>query len=168
MISTVNTAITNLIRRAEPDVDFRLEAQAEALKENQCIDTIVGQWIDANGVDYLKSIFDLEDVDFAKRFPSMAHVGFDGRQQMKAEITSHLERCLHCALSYSYQLELDARILRACRENRSDILQLLDQEDMELDESDHPSAEAWTSVMEHQPAICREPEIMLEPIVEPI
>src|SRR5690242_17444087 len=117
---TVSTAVASLVRRYEPDLEFRLEAQAEALRERKCVDGSVGQWV--HNIEYLRSILDLDDADFAKRFPSVGHVGHYRRQQMKMAIESHLNCCTHCSLKHGYELELDARIMRVCRENRVDLL----------------------------------------------
>jgi len=163
----VSTAVANFVRRADPEVEFRLEAQAEALDESVCIDARVGQWIDAHDVEYLNAVLDLDDFDFAKRFPSVNHVTYDRRQRMKAEIQTHLAHCPHCSLKHGFELELDSRIMRACRENRDDLLQLLNEEDREVDEGEHRTFETWTNNSEHQPEIHCEPEIIIDPLVEP-
>ena len=164
----VSTAIANMVWSADPEVEFRIEAQAEALKENKCIDTLVGQWIDANDLEYLNAVLDLADCDFAQRFPSVAHVTHERRQQMKAEIGSHLSRCIHCSLKHGFELELDSRIMRACRENREDLLRLLKDQDVDLAEGDRPAAESWNSNSEPQSDTYHEPEIIIEPLAEPV
>jgi hypothetical protein len=163
---TVNNALANLIRQADPEVEFRLEAQANALKESRCIDYRIGQWL-VDDVDYLTAVLDLDDFNFAKRFPSIAHYGEEKRQRTKAEIEHHLEFCQQCALRYGYALELDARIMRVCRENE-DLLILLDEEDMDLAGVEHLNDAAWpnTSVCNtNQPC---EPEVKINPLVESI
>lgn len=131
MMLTVNSALAILIRLADPEVEFRLEAQADALRESRCIDYRIGQWL-VDDVDYLTAVLDLDDFNFAKRFPSMAHFGEQRRQEIKAELLRHLDHCKHCSLRYGYSLELDARIMRVCRENKEDLLRLFDEEDLTL------------------------------------
>lgn len=164
---SLSTVFATVVRREPQEVKDRLEAQADALKESKCIKPLVGQWIDANDVEYLKSVLDLGDDDFARRFPSVADVDHHRRQQMKAAIEAHLDHCPHCALKHGYELELDARIMRACRENRAELMQLLAEEDSDLSEGEHWAAEKWTSHSEPQPETQPEPEIIIDPLAEP-
>jgi hypothetical protein len=168
MKSSVSTAIVDLVRRANPDLEFRLEAQAEALRENECIDPVIGQWVDTHGVEYLKSVLDLDDFNFAKRFSSIAQLDQQQRQQMRAEVGSHLDRCKHCSLAHGYELELDARMMRAFRENKTEFLQLLDEEEADLGEGEHRNEKSWTNTSERQRRAPCEPPLVIEPLVEPI
>ncbi|HKR13051.1 MAG TPA: hypothetical protein VJT15_13410 [Pyrinomonadaceae bacterium] len=162
---TVNSALANLIRQADPEVEFRLEAQADALRDSRCIDYRLGQWL-VDDVDYLTAVLDLDDFNFTKRFPSIAHYDEQKRQQMKAEIQHHLEFCQHCALRYGYALEMDARILRVCQENKEDLLRLFDEEAMDLAGVEHLDAAAWTNSSEGKTNSPCEPKIKINPLVE--
>ena len=164
---TVNSTLANLIRKADPEVEFRFEAQANALKESRCINYQIGQWL-VDDVDYLMAVLDLDDINFAKRFPSIAHYGEQKRNETKAEIQHHLEFCQHCALRYGYTLELDARIMRVCRGNKEDILRLFDEEDMDLDGVEHLNDVAWTNTSECNTNPPCEPGLKINPLVEPI
>jgi hypothetical protein len=164
---TVNSALANLIRQADPEVEFRLEAQADALRESRCIDFRIGQWL-VDGVDYLMAVFDLDDCNFAKRFPSIAHYGEQKRHETKAELQHHLEYCQHCSLRYGYALELDARIMRVCRENKDDILRLFDEEDMDFAGRDQSSDAAWTNTSPPNMNPPCGPELKIDPLTESI
>lgn len=164
---TVNSALANLIRQADPEVEFRLEAQANALRESRCIDYRVGRWL-VDGVDYLLAVLDLDDSNFAKRFPSIAHYGEEKRQQTKAEIHRHLEYCQQCALRYGYALELDARIMRICRENKEELLRLFDEEDIDFAGVEPVNDVAWSNTSEHKTNPPCEPEFKINPLVESI
>jgi len=127
MKSTINPALVNLLRQNDPEVEFRLEAQEAALKEIPCRNPIVGRWITQIDVEHLLSALELDDISFAERFPSIAHLGQERRQRMKDEFAHHLDHCQHCSLKHSYELELDARIMRLWRQNKDSLLQLLDE-----------------------------------------
>ena len=164
---TVNSALANLIRQADPEVEFRLEAQANTLRESRCIDYRIGQWL-VDDVDYLLAVLDLDDFNFANRFPSIAHYGEEKRQQTKAEIHHHLEFCQQCALRYGYALELDARIMRVCRENKEELLRLFDEEEMDLAGVEPVNDAAWTNAFEHNTNPPCGPEFKINPLVESI
>lgn len=164
---TVNNALANLIRQADPEVEFRLEAQANALRESRCIDYRIGQWL-VDDIDYLMAVLDLDDFNFATRFPSIAHYSEEKRQHTKAEIQHHLEYCQQCALRYGYELELDARIMRVCRENKEDLLRLFDEEDMDLAGVEHLNDEKWTNTSDSNPNPRCEPGLKINPVVESI
>src|SRR5688572_18665350 len=90
--------IADLVLRANPELEPRLEYQAEALQESECINPLFGRWIDAHDVKYLLSTFDLPDEDFATRFPKMAHLKSEERRRVIAAIEEHFEHCRHCSL----------------------------------------------------------------------
>jgi len=167
MMLTVNSALANLIRQADPEVEFRLEAQADALRESRCIDYRIGQWL-VDDVDYLLAVLDLDDFNFAERFPSIAHYNEQKRQETKAEIQHHLEYCRHCSLRYGYALELDARIMRVCRENKDDLLRLFDEEDMDLAGVEHPDDVTWTDWSDRNTNPPYDAEIKINPLVESV
>lgn len=162
----VSNTLATLIRQADPEVEFRLEAQATALKESRCINYKIGQWL-VDDVDYLMAVLDLDDVNFAERFPSIAHYNEQKRQETKAEIQHHLEFCQHCALRYGYALELDARIMRVCRENK-DLVKLFDEEDMDLAGVEQLDDAAWTNWSDQNTGLPCEAEIKINPLVESV
>lgn len=164
---TVNSALANLIRKADPEVELRLEAQANALRESRCIDYRIGKWL-VDDVDYLMAVLDLDDFNFAKRFPSIAHYGEQKRLQTKAEIQHHLEYCQQCALRYGYALELDARIMRVCRENKEELLRLFDEEEMDFAGVEYLNDATWTNTSERNPTPPCGPEVKIDPLVESI
>jgi len=168
MKSRTSTAIVDLVRRANPDLEFRLEAQAEALRESECDEPAIGQWVVRHGVEYLTSVLDLDDINFAKRFSSVAQLDQRQRQQIKAEIETHLDRCKHCSLAHGYELELDARMMRAFRENKTEFLQLLDEEEADLSEGEHRNEELWINTSEQQTHVPSESQLVIEPLVESI
>ena len=167
MKSTINPALVNLLRQNDPEVEFRLEAQEAALKEIPCRNPIVGRWITQIDVEHLLSALDLDDISFAERFPSIAHLGHERRQRMKDEFAHHLDHCQHCSLKHSYELELDARIMRLWRQNKDSLLQLLDEDGIDLSEGERLAMEL-VHVTEHQPVKQPEPEIIINPLVEPV
>lgn len=113
MTVNITDFIVDLVFQTNPELDTRLEYQAEALREAKCVQPLVGQFIDANHVEYLLSALALGDEDFAELFPAMARIVGTDRQKFAATIERHLELCLHCSLKRSYDLELDARIEKA-------------------------------------------------------
>jgi hypothetical protein len=124
-LTDMTDVIASLVLQAAPDLDSRLEYQAEALREAKCTNPLVGKWIDSTDVKYLFSTLALRDKDFALRFPAMAHITGQKRQQFIAAIEAHFKQCAHCSLKRGYDLELDGRIKQACLENKDFLLQLL-------------------------------------------
>lgn len=117
--------IADLVFKSAPDLASRLEAQAEALDEAKCINPVIGRWVDENDVKYLLNTFALNDKDFAERFPAMAHTSGVERQRVIAALGEHFEHCKHCSLKRGYDLELDARIKQASRQNSDLLLRLM-------------------------------------------
>jgi hypothetical protein len=130
----ITDTIADLVRQANPELETRLAYQAEALREHECTDPLIGKWVDANDVKYLLSTFDLADEDFAERFPTMAHVKREDRRRVAEAIERHFEQCTHCSLKRGYDLELDAQIKRACGQNSALLLELLGEDEAELAE----------------------------------
>ena len=122
----ITEEIAELVRSATPELEERLEAQAEALQETECTDPEVGQWIDAYDVKYLLSSLALKEEEFAPRFPEMAQVTFPERQKFIATIERHFNNCVHCSLKRGYDIEIDEKIKKVCRENREILLELLE------------------------------------------
>ena len=130
----ITKVIADFVLQATPDLTSRLEYQAEALREVNCIDPTLGQWIDANDVEYLLSAFDLADDDFAERYPEMAHITEEERQRLIAALEAHFEQCPHCSLKRGYDLEMDARIEQTFQQNNKLLLQILEEDEADLSE----------------------------------
>jgi len=89
-------------------------------------------------VQYLLAAFALSDGDFAENFPRMAYVPEHRRKRVIRAFEDHFEHCRHCALKRGYDLELDSRIERACRENKDHLIHQLNPEETKTSgESDH-------------------------------
>jgi hypothetical protein len=138
MESDFSDIIVKLLRQAEPELDVRLEYQAEALNEEKCTNPLLGRWIDTNHVEYLLAAFSLNDSDFAQYFPEMASVTEHHRKRIIRAFEDHFELCRHCSFKRGYDAELDGRILRLCRDNRDHLIHKLKPENKEtVTESDH-------------------------------
>lgn len=148
MNSDITDFIADLVIEADAELATRAEYQAEALRETACTNPAAfGRWVDANAVNLLFSAFALEDMDFAVRFPKLKHITGPERQKFIADLEGHFETCKHCSLKRGYDLELDARIEKACLQNSAALLRLLREEEAEpSDEGDHP-------MMKFEPAI---------------
>jgi hypothetical protein len=130
----ITDVIADLVLQADPELGSRLEYQDEALRETKCVNPVVGRWIDANDVKYLLSTLDLDDKDFAAKFPTMEHITRPERQKIMTTIEAHFEQCQHCSLKRGYDLELDMHIKQACQQNSSTLLQLLEEDEADLSE----------------------------------
>ena len=117
--------IIDLVRKAEPDLDSRLESQAEALNDLKCTNPVLGRWIDEYDVEYLMSAFDLDDEEFSANFPAMAHLDQHDRTQIMDAFEKHFDQCPHCYLKRGYDLEMNARIERAYTTNNAAVTQHL-------------------------------------------
>jgi hypothetical protein len=138
MESDFSDIIIELLRQAEPDLDVRLEYQAEALGEEKCTNPLLGRWIDTNHVEYLLAAFSLNDSDFAEYFPQMASVTEHHRKRIIKTFEDHFKVCRHCSLKRGYDAELDGKILRLCRDNKDHLIHQLKPEIKETaTESDH-------------------------------
>jgi hypothetical protein len=80
------------------------------------------------GVELLFSIFELEDHDFARQLPELAHMSTSARRQFLKHIETHLHECDHCALRQQYERSLNARIEEACSDNRELLIKQLEEE----------------------------------------
>jgi hypothetical protein len=129
MKSDIADVIAELVRQKNPDVDSRLAYQAEELGEVRCTSPLMGRWVDSHDVEYMLSALDLDDEDFAPRFPAAAHVRAEERRRLAAAMESHLGVCKHCSLKRGFEVELDGRIERACLENRDFLLRLVEDEE---------------------------------------
>ena len=138
MESDFSDIIVGMLRQAEPDLDLRLEYQAEALDDAKCTNPLLGRWIDKNHVQYLLAAFALSDSDFAEYFPQMADVTEHHRKRIIKAFEDHFEQCQHCSLKRGYDAELDGRILRLCRDNKDHLIHQLKPENKEtVSEGDH-------------------------------
>jgi|ERR1700741_66496 len=117
--------IIDLVRKEEPDLDARLENQAEALSERECTNPVLGRWIDEYDVEYLMAAFNLDDDEFSSNFPTMGHLNQHDRSQIIEAFESHFDQCPHCYLKRGYDLEMNARIERAYSRNNSEVMQQL-------------------------------------------
>lgn len=151
MKTNITNVIADLVLQSEPDLAARLEAQAEALREVECTNPVLGRWIDAHDVKYLLSTFALNDDDFAGRFPAMAHITGPERQRVAAALEAHCEQCPHCSLKRGYDLELDARIKQASQRNSTALLQLLEDDGVDQsDEDEHQGLALKRTLSAHQ------------------
>ncbi|HWS87271.1 MAG TPA: hypothetical protein VN282_09920 [Pyrinomonadaceae bacterium] len=134
-ISDISDIIARLVAEADPELASRMEYQAEALRESACIDPdSFGRWVDANDVKLLTAAFALRDEDFAVRFPRWRGITAAQRRKFLADLDAHFEKCRHCALKRGYDLELDARIKKACQRNSEFLLRLLREEEAQSSE----------------------------------
>lgn len=151
MKTDITNVIADLVLQSEPDLAARLEAQAEALREIECTNPVLGRWIDAHDVKYLLSTFTLDDDDFGRRFPAMAHLTRQERQRVAAALETHCDQCPHCSLKRGYDLELDARIKQAGQQNSTALLQLLEEDEADQSEEDeHQDLELKRTLSAHQ------------------
>lgn len=124
MTFEVKNLIVDLVFQTTPELDARLEYQAEALRDTKCMQPLVGRYIDANHVEYMLAALALGKQDFTELFPAMARIAGPDRREVAAAIEQHLELCLHCSLKRAYDLELDVRIEQACKRSNEPFLQL--------------------------------------------
>lgn len=141
-IADIADIIAVLVRRKNSEIDSRLAGHAEALSEAKCTSPLIGSWVDSIDVEYLLAALDLEDKDFASRFPASAHFGVEERRRVAATIDSHIDICKHCSLKLGFELELDGNIAQACLQNKDFLLQLLGGEDAAAEEGDGRNGEA--------------------------
>jgi len=117
--------IIDLVRKEEPDLDARLENQAEALNDRECTNPVLGRWIDEYDVEYLMAAFNLDDDEFSSNFPTMGHLNQHDRSQIIEAFESHFDQCPHCYLKRGYDLEMNARIERAYTRNNAEVMEQL-------------------------------------------
>jgi len=127
MESDFTDLLAEFIRHAEPDLDRRLESQAEALTELKCTQPILGKWVDEHDTEYLLAAFALDDDDFAENFPRMAKYTQEDRKKIIDEFENHFNNCPRCHLKRGYDLEFNSRIEQVCRQNRAQLLHHLRQ-----------------------------------------
>lgn len=123
----ITDTIAILVRKADSNFERELEEQEEVLRDLKCSNPYYGEWLDM-GFELLSSIFDLEDLDFARELPDLAHLSKSARGQFLRHIETHLRQCEHCALKQQYDLALNVRIEEACSDNRELLIQQLEEE----------------------------------------
>jgi hypothetical protein len=146
MKPSIIDVIADQVLKSAPELQDRLQYQAEALEEHKCTQPVLGHWIDENDVKYLLSSFALGDKDFAARFPAMGQVSEATRQRLLQAFDRHFESCVHCSLKRGYDLELDARIKQTCKEESHSLLELLGAKGNNLREAE-PVASPLESVL---------------------
>ena len=123
----ITDTIAILVRKAASNFEQELEKYEEALRGLECINLYYGEWLEM-GVELLFSIFELEDPDFARQIPELAHMSKSARGQFLKHIETHLHECDHCALRQQYERSLNARIEETCSDNRELLIQQLEEE----------------------------------------
>ena len=121
------STLAELVRKANSNFERELKEQEKTLRGLECTNPYYGEWLDM-GVELLFSIFELEDHDFARQLPELAHLSKSARRQFLKHIETHLCECEHCALEQQYELALNEKIEEACSENRELLIQQLEEE----------------------------------------
>ena len=124
MKNDISGNIANFVIEADPDLLQEMEKQKQHLRRLKCSNPFFGGWVEM-GIEYLFSVFELEDRDFAARLPALAHLNKSARRQFIKRMEQHLHDCEHCALKRQHELDLNARIEESCRENRQALLEQL-------------------------------------------
>jgi DNA-binding transcriptional MocR family regulator len=119
--------IIDLVRKANPDLDSRLESQAEALDELECTNPVLGKWIDEYDYEYLLAAFNLNDGEFSRNFPGMAHLNQHDRSQIIEAFEDHFDHCAHCYLKRGYDLEMNDKIERVYTTDKTLVAQYLQE-----------------------------------------
>ena len=119
--------LAELVRKADSNFDHELKEQEKTLRCLECTNPYYGEWLDM-GVGLLFSIFELEDHDFVRQLPELAHLSKLARRQFLKHIEAHLCECEQCALKQQYELTLNERIEEACSDNRELLIQQLEEE----------------------------------------
>ncbi len=115
------------VRKAEPDLTFRLETHAEELNSLPCTEPVIGKWVDAHDVEFMMAAFALDDDDFTAEFPGLADLPQQDRQQIIKAFDQHFQQCAHCGRKQSYDHEFNSRVDAVVQKNRTDLLDYLDQ-----------------------------------------
>lgn len=117
----ITHTIANFVREADSNFEQQQEEHTQALSRNSCINPFYGRWVEM-GVEFVFSVFELEDPDFAARLSALAHITKPARRRFLAHMKGHLHACRHCALKHKHELDLNARIERAFQENSRSLL----------------------------------------------
>jgi hypothetical protein len=144
--------IIDLVRKEEPDLDVRLENQAEALNDVECTNPTLGRWIDEYDVEYLLAAFSLDDDEFSSNFPTMGHLNQHDRSQIIEAFESHFDQCPHCYLKRGYDLEMNARIERAYTRNNAEVMEHLQSAPTTTRSTERTAADATVTPNDPTPA----------------
>jgi hypothetical protein len=128
MANDISDAIADLVLKSAPDLRSGLASQTQALAEVECSHPLIGRWLDANDLDYLLAVFELNDKDFSERFPTAIPTSSAERKELIKTFQRHVIDCRHCRLKHQYDRELDEQIDRTLQENREALLAMLKQE----------------------------------------
>lgn len=123
----ITSILAHLVRKANSNFERELEEQEKTLRGLECTNPYYGDWLDM-GVELLFSIFELEDYDFARQLPELAHLSKPARCQFLEHVEAHLCECDYCALKQEYELALNSKIEEACNDNRELLIQQLEEE----------------------------------------
>jgi hypothetical protein len=115
------------VHASNSDLGSRLKVQERELARIKCIDPAIGRWIDANDLNYLQAAFDLDDKEFAARYPTLPPTTKAGRKELMRAFRRHVKACPHCRLKNEFDLELDKMVNEALAENREALLELLNE-----------------------------------------
>jgi hypothetical protein len=118
----IRDTIADFVRKADPDFEKHKEQREQGLGRTSCIHPNLGRWMDI-GIEFLFSVLELEDRDFAIRLPILAHLSKTGRRGFLKLLKDHVHACRHCALKHKYELDLNERIEQAFQENSQFLLQ---------------------------------------------
>lgn len=152
MASDITDLIADFIRQAEPDLNTRLEYQAQALEDLKCTNAVLGKWVEAHDVQYLLAAFDLDDDEFASNFPGMAHLKEHDRQRIIETFETHFQHCSRCHLKRSYDLEFNSRIESVVRQQKGHLSPQLRAAHPETSSEDvHPPQVNVATVEERAP-----------------
>lgn len=130
------------VRQAEPDLNSRLEAQAESLTGLKCTEPVLGKWVDEHDVEYMLAAFALDDDDFVATFPSMANITEDDRNRIIEAFEKHFEYCPHCSRKRNYDLEYNSRVERVFQQKRAELLHHLSESPAETESEEEHKREA--------------------------
>ncbi len=97
----ITNTVAKLVRKTNSNFERELKDQEETLRGLECTNLYFAEWL-AMGVELLFSIFELEDHDFARQLPKLAHLSKSARRQFLKHVEAHLRECEHCALKQHY------------------------------------------------------------------
>jgi len=120
----IRDTIANFVRKSDPDFERHKEEREQGLRRTSCINSNLGRWMDI-GIEFLFSVLELDDRDFTVRLPILAHFTKTDRRRFLRLLQEHVQVCHHCALKHEDELDLNARIERACQDNSQLLLQEL-------------------------------------------
>jgi hypothetical protein len=120
----ITHTIAKFVREADAQLATHQEPPALDLTAAACINWTYGRWVDL-GIEYLLSVFVLDDEDFVVRLPILAHLKKAERQRFARGLTDHLHACSYCARKHKEELAMNARIESALQDNSDMLLRQL-------------------------------------------